>query len=634
MLEKLMRFFDFNSIVGRIRLIFFAFAVILGGACIFFVSNIYTVFNRSAKLQSEIRSLEYISNQLTASLNSAFSSINLFVIYPHEIHRNKTIETYRNETLPLLESLKNISEEEDLDPHVKTQINEIEDYFDKINDVFTNQINTLDRVSLKNALSSVLLYNINMINKRAKNLALTHRQKEEYELKKLEEKLNGLGQTVGIFFLVSCALLVAGAYNSIQTVNRSLNSVRKYSLEIKQGNIPDIVVASNDEFNSFLKDIEVLSGNLSDMCDFMQRISNDNFDAKIQGFDKNSQVGESLHLLKDKLIEAKIGEKRREWENKGINLLSKTIREHPNNIQSLCDRLLEDLVAYSGCVQGGIFVHRYSGDVLEMRSCFAFGRKKFYKKEIELGEGIIGEVFRDGETVIITDVPGGYFEITSGLGKADPKALAIIPLKTQELSVGVMELASFQDFEPHHIALFERISEILASSIATVAAAEQTKFLLDEARENAQRMNAQEEELRQNTEELLATREDLEKQVQELHTQIAENELVLDQIKLVYILCDVSGRIITCNQAFEDIFGYDKAETVEMPLHRVLPDVKGLNRLSREDAKKFYLHPFRGVKKDGSMLNLQANVSRIDYLSEQRYVVLVARIHPNFVAQS
>jgi PAS domain S-box-containing protein len=147
-------------------------------------------------------------------------------------------------------------------------------------------------------------------------------------------------------------------------------------------------------------------------------------------------------------------------------------------------------------------------------------------------------------------------------------------------------------------------------------------------------MNAQEEELRQNTEELLATREDLEKQVQELHTQIAENELVLDQIKLVYILCDVSGRIVTCNQAFEDIFGYDKAETVEMPLHRVLPEVKGLNRLSREDAKKFYLHPFRGVKKDGTMLNLQANVSRIDYLSEQRYVVLVARIHPNFAAQS
>jgi PAS domain S-box-containing protein len=633
MLENLIRYFDFTSIVGRIRLVTLAFAMLLGFLCFYFTFNIYTIFTNTGKLQSEIRAIEYTSNQLIASLNSAFSSINLFVIYPHEIHRNKTIDTYRNETLPLLESLKEMSENEDLDPHVKTQINEIEDFFDKINDVFTNQINTLDRVSLKNVLSNVLLYNINMINKRAKNLALTHRQKEEYELKRLESKLNSLVWTIAAFFLTSVVLLLSGSYNSVQAVNKSLDSLKKYSEELKKGNIPVIRSHRKNEFDLLISDIAVLSDNLSEMRNYMLRVAEEGFDAEIKGFDEKSEIGEALHLLKKRLLEAKAGEMQREWENKGINLLSKTIREHPNNIQSLCDHLLEDLVAYSGCVQGGIFVHKQGTETLELRSCFAFGRKKFHAKETEVGEGIIGEVFRDGETVIITDVPPNYFEITSGLGKADPKCLAIVPLKTQDITVGVMELASFEDFEVQHIVLFERVAEVLASSIATVAAAEQTKLLLDEARENALRMNAQEEELRQNTEELLATREDLEKQVMELHAKIAENELILDQIKIVYILCDVSGRIVTCNQAFEDIFGYDKAETVEMPLYKVLPEIKGLNRISRDDAKRYRLNPFKGVKKDGSVLNLQANVSRIDYLSEQRFVVLVANALPVAVSQ-
>ena len=268
MLEKILQLFDFNAVIGRIRLIFLTFVLITGGICLFFAVNIYAIFNESVKLQNETRALEYTSNQLLASLNTAFSNINLFVIYPHEIYRNKTVEIYKTETMPILQTLKLLSENEDIDPHIKTQINEIEDYFDKINDVFTTQINTLDRVSLKNTLNSVLLFNINMINKRAKNIAITHRQKEQIQQVKLSQKIDSLLWTILGIFSFFAVLAMLAMRNSIQTINRSIAKIQGYSQTLKEGNIPEVVVHVNDEFDVFLKDIETLSNNLDEMKKF------------------------------------------------------------------------------------------------------------------------------------------------------------------------------------------------------------------------------------------------------------------------------------------------------------------------------------------------------------------------------
>ena len=65
------------------------------------------------------------------------------------------------------------------------------------------------------------------------------------------------------------------------------------------------------------------------------------------------------------------------------------------------------------------------------------------------GEGLVGQVAKQGNGVIIDEVPDGYINILSGLGRATPTYLMIHPLKSDEIVVGVVEIASFTNFTPH-----------------------------------------------------------------------------------------------------------------------------------------------------------------------------------------
>ena len=65
----------------------------------------------------------------------------------------------------------------------------------------------------------------------------------------------------------------------------------------------------------------------------------------------------------------------------------------------------------------------------------------------------------------ITEIPEDYLTITSGLGDAPPRSILIVPLKLEDEILGVVELASFNIFNPHEIEFVEKIGQTIASTI-------------------------------------------------------------------------------------------------------------------------------------------------------------------------
>jgi GAF domain-containing protein len=153
--------------------------------------------------------------------------------------------------------------------------------------------------------------------------------------------------------------------------------------------------------------------------------------------------------------------------------------------------------------------------MLKMRSCYAYGRRKNLSKTIHLGEGLVGQAFREKDIIFLTDIPSDYIQITSGLGKALPNSLLIVPLIHNEQVVGVLELASFQIFEEFQIQFIQKLMESLASTLISVSDNDRTKMLLEESQLRTEHMRAQEEEMRQNMEELSATQEEMHRKEQE-----------------------------------------------------------------------------------------------------------------------
>ena len=210
--------------------------------------------------------------------------------------------------------------------------------------------------------------------------------------------------------------------------------------------------------------------------------------------------------------------------------------------------------------QGGIFLveEEKEQQVLTLKAAYAWGRHKFLNKTILPGEGLVGQVMLDRELVLITDVPDGYINIGSGLGRAKPRCILLLPLIANEQLVGVIELASFRVFGQHELDFLKKLAESIASTLITLQVSSQTRSLLDKANTANAHLQAQEEELRQNTEELMATQEAMQKKEMELGGLFASINY-----SLITAEFNVQGQFCLANEKLQELSRFSAEELLQ-----------------------------------------------------------------------
>ncbi|PZX16718.1 PAS domain S-box-containing protein [Breznakibacter xylanolyticus] len=299
--------------------------------------------------------------------------------------------------------------------------------------------------------------------------------------------------------------------------------------------------------------------------DFIENLRQGNLETAIPIEQETDKLGQSLYRLKDFLIKNKleeeqrrIEEEQRNWVTQGLAQFSEILRNSSDNLENLSYNIIHYLVNYSKINQGGVYLlnTKISGDkYFELKACIAFDRKKFTDKTILWGEGLIGRCALEKQTIYLTDVPNDYITITSGLGEANPRAILMVPLKVNEEIHGVIELASFNLFQPYEIAFVEKTAESSASTISNVKINIQTSNLLKETQIQAEKMSQQEEELRQNLEEMQATQEESERTAIEMKG-------IIEAIDHAAINCEfeTDGTLISVNKNFLKTFKYNLEE--------------------------------------------------------------------------
>jgi hypothetical protein len=245
--------------------------------------------------------------------------------------------------------------------------------------------------------------------------------------------------------------------------------------------------------------------------------------------EKASQIELNEKRLNDyikEIEEAKKDSERRQWSSQGLAMFGDILRAQHGDSQKMFDSIVSTLVKYIGATQGVLFLIEGENEdrSLQLVATYAYDRKKYIQKTIPVGEGILGQAVLEKSPVYMTEIPKQYIQITSGLGDAPPRSLLVSPLLVNEEVFGVIELASFQIFEPHVQEFVGKIGESIASTISTVRVSEKTKTLLEELQQQTEEMKSQEEEMRQNMEELVATQEEMQRKEQEYLQRIAELE--------------------------------------------------------------------------------------------------------------
>ncbi|TAJ15285.1 PAS domain S-box protein [Marinilabiliaceae bacterium JC017] len=301
------------------------------------------------------------------------------------------------------------------------------------------------------------------------------------------------------------------------------------------------------------------------VLDFIDNLRQGNLDSIIPLEQKKDQLGKSLIRLRDYLIKNKkeeeqrrIEEEQRTWVTQGLAQFGEILRKNNDNLEVLSYNIIQYLVNYLKLNQAGFFLLNTSTEgekYFELSACVAYDRKKFADKIVQWEEGLIGRCALEKKTIYLTDIPDNYINITSGLGDANPTAILIVPLKTNNEIYGVIEMATFKPFQEFEIEFLEKTAESIAATISAVQINIQTTKLLKETQIQAEKMAQQEEELRQNLEEMQATQEESDRKEIEMKG-------ILEAIDHAAISCEfeTDGTLISVNQNFLQTFKYNIEE--------------------------------------------------------------------------
>lgn len=289
----------------------------------------------------------------------------------------------------------------------------------------------------------------------------------------------------------------------------------------------------NDGSKEEKKDVEILENSITNLqraSDFVNQISEGNYDVKWENINaENADLNKEnlagrLILMREQMKKVKSEDSKRLWSTEGLSQFSEIIRNNQHDLEDLSQSALKFISKYLNAQQGSLFIlegNENEEKYLRLASCFAFDKKKYIEKRIEIGQGLVGQTYLERKTLILTEIPQAYTLITSGLGDATPSFLVIVPMIYNEKVQALIELASFDKFEPHQVTFLEKAGEFVASAISTAQNSSKTKTLFEQMQAQTEQMRAQEEELRQNMEELEATQEEMRRKEVALEKQLA-----------------------------------------------------------------------------------------------------------------
>lgn len=349
---------------------------------------------------------------------------------------------------------------------------------------------------------------------------------------------------------------IYASYFSVRKIAKPIADLSELITKVSQGKFVTVTLQKGkDEIARMAEAIQNMLTGLKAKVEFAENIGKGNYNSEFELLSEEDTMGEALIKMRDNLNQAAEDDRKRNWATEGLAKFADILRSRSENLSELSDSIVSNLVNYMKASQGALFLindDNADDTYIELVACFAYNRKKYLNKRIELGEGITGQCILEKDTIYMSDIPENYMSITSGLGEALPRNLLIVPLKLDETIFGVVEIASFQTIAPYQIEFVQKLGESIASAISSVKVNSRTKKLLEETQVQAEQMRAQEEEMRQNMEELSATQEEMQRVLQAAQSKEEYLNEVLNSSNDSICTIDRSFKLISFNRAFSE----------------------------------------------------------------------------------
>ncbi len=309
----------------------------------------------------------------------------------------------------------------------------------------------------------------------------------------------------------------------------TIKATRNRLQDLSDGKIVDKFSLNLDgEIGEMTNAMDELVDGLATYAKFAKEVGEGNLDFEFQPLSKDDITGNEMLKMRDSLKSNAGESKIRSWTTNGIAKFGNVLRKNNDNLQKLCEDTIIEFVKYLKANQGSFFLMEEDEEnpgqqYLELVAAYAYDRRKYMNRRVDIGEGLLGQVVLEKEVCYMEVVPEDFIVIRSGLGDAPPRSILILPLMLNKEVFGVIEVASFTPFEQYKIDFCEQLGENIASVISSVKTNENTKSLLETSQLMSESLKSQEEEMRQNMEELSATQEEMQRRQAEMEAALEQS---------------------------------------------------------------------------------------------------------------
>jgi HAMP domain-containing protein/signal transduction histidine kinase/DNA-binding response OmpR family regulator len=199
------------------------------------------------------------------------------------------------------------------------------------------------------------------------------------------------------------------------------------------------------------------------------------------------------------------------------------------DLNTVTQRILSELAQVVNAQKGLFYILKQDengqNSKLKLFAAYAYSDHSTLLQEFALGQGLVGQCAVNKERILLTNVPEDYIKISSGLGKANPINLVILPVLFEKEIKAVIELASFDTFSETHLDFLSQLTESIGIVLNTIEANSRTEGLLEQSQSLADELRRTNEQLQDKAQLMVKQKEEVEaknKEVEEARKSLEE----------------------------------------------------------------------------------------------------------------
>lgn len=239
------------------------------------------------------------------------------------------------------------------------------------------------------------------------------------------------------------------------------------------------------------------------------------------------------------------------------------ILQQSEDFRSLTQTAVSKIAPVLGAGHGAFYVLEGDGRY-NLLASYGYRERKHLNNSFAMGEGLVGQCAMEKAAIMLT-APKDYIRINSGLGEGPPACIIVQPVIHGERVLGVIEMASFQQFGEREKAVLDALQPVLATSMEILDRNLRTRELLAATQEQAERMEKQAAQLEE---------QQVEMEAQQAELLETENwfRSIIEAAPDGMLVADAAGQILLANPAAEQIFGYLPGDLVGGQIEQLVPE--------------------------------------------------------------